>query len=116
MKELKRALGQLQNAMLSSQINLDETGLWRAYLGVADAVKKLDKTRVDWRGHYAAKMNTYPDNVRYWWELLARQQSWASAQFEGVGMSVYVYEIGTDGNVLCRRPLDPQDVTEEIPF
>ncbi len=71
---------------------------------------------VDWRSFYAAKMNTYPENVRYWWELLARQQSWAAGQFSGVGMSVYVYEIGADDNVLCRRPLDPQDDTEETLF
>lgn len=42
MDKLKKALGRLQNKLLTSiDIDLDDTGLWNAYLEVSEAVSNL---------------------------------------------------------------------------
>lgn len=70
----------------------------------------------DWRAFYANRMNTFPDHVRYWWELTQKLQEDARILFSNVNMEEHVYDIWSGDRILRRRLKDTADNTEEIPF
>lgn len=55
------------------------------------------------RNGYAVVFNTSADRVRFWFELTEDQLEQIHAMFKGPNKSYYVYCLGTDDKILCRR-------------
>lgn len=71
-------------------------------------------TRNRFRLHYSLKMNTHEDYVKFWDELGVDQQCDATLKFLGDwNMEEYVYQLGTNGSVGCRRRRHPNDLRGE---